>query len=356
MRAHQRTSKWHVIVAIVTLTLLSPSFVSAQSSPTQVICSTKFQLSAGLTDAFGLIPGPNGNIWFFETVAYSEYRIAKATRDGNVTPFPISGAPIRMTAASDGNIWFTRSNNSTIARMTPAGSLTEFPLPNGNETPFGIARGPDGNLWVTESTGNQILRIGLDGVVMGQFPIPTSSSNSTHIVAGQDGNLWFLENGTAAKKIGRITPSGTITEFPLTTTASLQDIVAGPDGNIWFTENVACVPYCSTSYYTKVLPDGSYTKFGPTTTIRAITAGADGNLWAILQYRFWYTVAQIKTDGTLTEFCPSFCNLFFNLGYGITSGADGKIWLTDESSGFWLETFEPQRAGFCSHALPYISK
>ena len=32
------------------------------------------------------------------------------------------------------------------------------------------------------------------------------------ITAGPDGNLWFTE---AAATIGRITPAGTVTEFPL---------------------------------------------------------------------------------------------------------------------------------------------
>jgi streptogramin lyase len=54
------------------------------------------------------------------------------------------------------------------AAATPAvGSITEFSLPFGS-APFGITAGPDGNLWFTESG-----------------------------------------------KIGRITPSGTITEFSL---------------------------------------------------------------------------------------------------------------------------------------------
>src|SRR2546430_4085366 len=46
-----------------------------------------------------------------------------------------------------------------------------------------------------------------------EFLIPTAKSSSTSITAGPDGNLWFAER--EASKIGRITPSGTISEFPL---------------------------------------------------------------------------------------------------------------------------------------------
>jgi len=52
-----------------------------------------------------------------------------------------------------------------------------------------------------------------------------------------------VEGGS--NKIGRITPSGTITEFPLPASHSAFDaqygagITTGPDGNLWFTENGA---------------------------------------------------------------------------------------------------------------------
>jgi virginiamycin B lyase len=52
------------------------------------------------------------------------------------------------------------------------------------------------------------------------------------ITAGPDGNLWFCEARGA--KIGRITPSGAITEFATPHTAPSR-ITVGPDGNLWFT-------------------------------------------------------------------------------------------------------------------------
>ena len=42
--------------------------------------------------------------------------------------------------------------------------------------------------------------------------MPTAGSRPFGITTGPDGNLWFTEYG--GDKIGRITPSGTITEFP----------------------------------------------------------------------------------------------------------------------------------------------
>jgi streptogramin lyase len=92
--------------------------------------------------------------------------------------------------------------------------------------------GPDGNLWATEGNINKIAKITPAGVVT-EFTIPTSSSGPIGIAAGPDGNLWFTER--SGNKIGRITPAGAITEFEIRTTGSAPyGITVGPDGNFWF--------------------------------------------------------------------------------------------------------------------------
>src|SRR5687767_3030047 len=91
--------------------------------------------------------------------------------------------------------------------------ITVYLLPTppfpGNQA---ITQGPDGNLWFTERLGNKIGRITPDGTIT-EFPVPTAFSEPWEIAAGPDGNLWFTEQ--FGHKIGRITPEGEITEFPL---------------------------------------------------------------------------------------------------------------------------------------------
>ena len=62
-------------------------------------------------------------------------------------------------AGPDGNLWFTEDAGNNIGRITPAGEITEFPLPTPGSGPAGITVGPDGNLWFTEQIGNKIGRI-----------------------------------------------------------------------------------------------------------------------------------------------------------------------------------------------------
>ncbi|MBT2446580.1 DUF11 domain-containing protein [Streptomyces sp. ISL-43] len=116
---------------------------------------------------------------------------------------------------------------------TPAGAVTEFPIPGGG-APTGIAAGPDGALWFTEFGGEKIGRITTAGAIS-EYPIPTTSGQPEEITAGPDDSLWFTERNSG--KIGRISTAGVIAEFPLPSSESGPwGITTGPDGDIWFAE------------------------------------------------------------------------------------------------------------------------
>src|SRR5437868_9389475 len=92
---------------------------------------------------------------------------------------------------------------SSAPACAAAGTVTEFPIPT-RGTPFDLTAGPDGNLWFTDGAG-EIGRITPSGAIT-EFPV---SSGSFHITAGPDGNLWFT--GYSTGEIRPITPAGRIT-------------------------------------------------------------------------------------------------------------------------------------------------
>lgn len=126
--------------------------------------------------------------------------------------------------------------------MTPTGTFTQFPLPHrdSSSSPYWITDGPDGNLWFTEFAGSQIGCISPAGVIT-EFPLPAAVDEPLGIAAGPDGNLWFTQVLSVEKKgmsdaIGRITPTGVITEFPLPSSGSSSARgAAGPEGTHWLT-------------------------------------------------------------------------------------------------------------------------
>src|ERR1051326_2578438 len=93
----------------------------------------------------------------------------------------------------------------------PSAKITQFQLPVGGNHPRELVAGPDGNIWFTEYVANRIGRITPDGKVT-EFPIvlpEDESFKAAHqpfaIVAGKDGNLWFTEG--LGNAVARITPS-----------------------------------------------------------------------------------------------------------------------------------------------------
>ncbi len=216
--------------------------------------------------------------------------------------------------------------------------IAEFPVPSEPPSMGEIAAGPDGNLWFTEER-KAIGRITPEGRIT-EFPIDSPGTPSA-IVAGPDGNLWFTEVYPGG--IGRIGPSGQFTNFPLAGVNEPGGIVPGPDGNMWFAAD---------SYIGRIAPSGDITRFPlpddqlanvnvpPTAAKRKIAAGPDGNLW--------FTeisipgepapkggIGRIAPGGEITEFplAPS------TYGQAFFAGPDGSLWLSFTQGGLYKGIF-----------------
>ncbi|HVE66186.1 MAG TPA: hypothetical protein VNC59_06365, partial [Thermoanaerobaculia bacterium] len=99
---------------------------------------------------FGIAAGPDGNLWLSLAMGNADKGgVGRATTAGEVTLFLVpslhggffENMPEDITAGPDGNVWFTEKLQRAIGRITPAGQLTEFPLPAGAGNPLGIVAG-----------------------------------------------------------------------------------------------------------------------------------------------------------------------------------------------------------------------
>ena len=123
------------------------------------------------------------------------------------------------------------------------------------------------------------------GATVTEFPIPAAVTRPDGIAAGPDGTVWFADG--AAGKIGRITSSGTVTEYPSPITP--LTIVAGPDGALWFSgDGIGRITTAGAA---------SIESNQPTTSI---AVGPDGALWFTFSTGNW--IGRITTDGYGTEF------------------------------------------------------
>ena len=178
-----------------------------------------------------IAPGHDGKMWFDEEVAGRVGRKAADTSpitiaDEFALSVPIGSAPQGITPGPDGNIWFTEYGGNQIGRITPAGVITEFPIPSSGSGPFGIAPGPDGNLWFTQREIGRIARIDPASGSVTEFPLPAANRQPNYITAGPDGNLWFTEDGTPGR-IARITTALDPPQFSNTAVIDVPGSCAG---------------------------------------------------------------------------------------------------------------------------------
>ena len=239
-----------------------------------------------------IIAGPDGNVWFVDGGLRPE--IGRITPQGAITEFPTGLKPPLglggLAASADGNLWFTQvfdlphgngEPGGLIGRLTASGVVTQFgAAPAARGAPV---VGPDGNVWfVDESSHVAIDRVTSNGEI-------TQFSSSLlglpyELVNGPDGNLWF----TAQKSINRLTPSGELSQFTDCMNyrqffSEATSIIAGPDGNLWFgsvtSRQLPSIEEPPT--LGRVTPSGEITQFkaGLKSEPRSLLAGPDGRIW-----------------------------------------------------------------------------
>jgi virginiamycin B lyase len=271
--------------------------------------------------------GPDGNVWVTEVL---KHKILRVSPDGKIAEFPVPSKAVGVlqgiAAGADGNVWFTSREENMIRRMSPAGEFTgEFVIPSKSADaksltpgcwPRVIIPGPDGNLWFAEMAADKIGRITPKGEIT-EYPIPSAGAKPYGLAVGSDRQVWFTESGV--HKIGRLDPkTGAIAEFAVPTPKAFpREIAAGADGNLWFTEN-------NGNKIGRITPKGEVVEFPiptPASQPLGIAGGPDGAVW-FTEFKAGQ-IGRIAPDGAITEYpLPTrdgkpFC---------IAAGPDGNLW------------------------------
>jgi virginiamycin B lyase len=140
-----------------------------------------------------------------------------------------------LAVAHDGKtLWFTGKTANTVGRLTPDGSVANFPLPTPDALPIYIAPGPGGDMWFTELTGNKIGRVSDKGAIT-EYPIETMASRPIAIVKDPSAEaMWFSEE--AGNNVARIDSAGHIVEFAVPkwqNNVILAGLAFDAQGNLW---------------------------------------------------------------------------------------------------------------------------
>jgi streptogramin lyase len=229
-----------------------------------------------------------------------------------------------------------------VSGAAPLGSIVEYSTGlNPGSAPADIDGDSHGNFWFTDQgTTPAIGKVTTSGTIT-EFPItiPGDTTPSLNGIAiGEDGNIWFADHGTV-KGIGELNPAtDTFSSFPVTGSL-LRGVTFGPDGNLWFTDQgttkaigVLCLTastLCSASdvvgqarHEYAVATNGGNTGTSP----KDIILGSDGNLW----FADTGTTKAIGEINPTTHVIAEYTYSGLNPG-DITEGPDGNVWFTDRA-------------------------
>ncbi len=345
-------------LVICALAVFGCSIFSSRSSAAGLPGSIEeFPIETTYEGSLGAIAtGPEGSIWV-DQQSYSPYAprtgvIERMSLNGLLTgyyPLSLGVIPLDLERGVGGDMWYTGArvipDNEpfTIGQITPAGAITEFPITVGTPRPYAeseytgptsIAQGSDGNMWFTDQYRNSegrrfVGRITASGSIT-EFWIPIGrradlpeTSVPGGIALGADGSMWFTDDGTntaGRNLIGRITTSGVITEYPIPTPGSMPGaIVLGSDGNMWFSEP-------GVNRIGSITPTGEIAEYPTPGVSGDITLGPDGNIWFMGRPEV-DPIGWIAPGGLVRTLPPTLLGNA-SLG-GIVAGADGNIWYTD---------------------------
>lgn len=242
----------------------------------------------------GLINGPDGAIWFYEQF---KGKIGRINASGVITEYTApNGSLVYATVnGRDGGVWFSGwigdafgHGKALLGRVSASGVFSEYRvIPSPADVPRSMVVGPDGAIWFVEysSNGSRVIWRASNSGEIRKFTIPGETGGPGALATGSDGALWSIDYH---KTLGRLSTTGTYRAHLLTDGALLRDITSAADGTVWVVET----KYASNNGYkggkedskvARVTPAGTLEEFPlpPNRRVRLLTTDTKGGVWYV---------------------------------------------------------------------------
>lgn len=224
------------------------------------------------------------------------------------------GSNNEIVAGPDGNMWVTRENVSGVARITPNGTVTPFPLAN---TSSGITVGPDGNIWASTEIGVAKIPPGNPGAA--QSYTITGFAGGRGITTGLDGKLWVV-GGDKLVSFTTADPEGSADVNPISGLQA-RGMDTGSDGLLWIADNSGRVLSATAA------ADPVVTPYAVGGGVQDVGAGLGAQVAYANPQDTPHEVGLIRPGGT-----PQQIPIETSDPFGVTFGQDGAYWIARAST------------------------
>jgi streptogramin lyase len=169
-------------------------------------------------------------------------------------------------------------------------------------------------------------RIAPSGVIT-EFPTGPDVEPQ-HIGTSSNGTIWVTSYATTDLTLATVSNSGALTKHVTGVEGNAASLAPGPDGNVWATTSGAENPIL------RITPAGAVTQFtaglSPSYAPGGIAQGSDGNMWFVDQGFADRTFGTITPAGSISELAPPVgLQESRFLTQPVAPGPDGSIWFGD---------------------------
>lgn len=188
-----------------------------------------------------LISGPDGNLWWQVTGG-----IGRMSRDG--VPLPTYSVSISPPLVAGLDVAWARSGAPSLQRISPDGSMTEFPT---GVNAGAIAASPDGSVWYSDRGDQAIGRL-VPGAGVRESLGSGGAFNPGPITVSADGVAWVVNDSPGA--IHRVEPSMAMRTIEIPGASAVISPAIGADGNVWVSYQGASGAFQFARILTGVVP------------------------------------------------------------------------------------------------------
>jgi len=258
MLRHIRSTKLRAFLSLIlifsfVIILLSSSKAYAATPGTRYI--TEVDVPTPQSGPLAVAVDGKGNVWFTESNASKIARYDPVSHQFEEFQLPYGeGDMWGIIVAREGDVWFTQYGASSASTYYGSGgflpggrgflwnfnplndSFRSYQVGEPGTMPFRLAEDGYGRIWFTELLGNSLGVFDPRTQQFSEFTVPTENAGPADLYVDSVGRIWFTES--TARAIGVFDPSNlTFKEFRLDSLLAPVGISVDSEGLVWVADH-----------------------------------------------------------------------------------------------------------------------